>query len=91
VRPHHRNLGEGRGVVSAVGSWRSFIRQGRDEIADIIKENPSLAHYPARQLAEAYGRGRRAAADETRLADLPANCPWPIDQVLGDGFWPEAT
>jgi hypothetical protein len=72
-------------------SWRSSVRQGRDEIADIIKESPSLAHYPAQQLPDAYARGRKAAAEETEIADLPAACPWTIDQVLDSDFWPGAT
>jgi hypothetical protein len=71
-------------------SWRSSIDQSRDEIADIIKESPSLAAYPPLQLGDAYGRGRRAAARETGIADLPTLCPWTATEVLDPDFWPEA-
>jgi len=73
------------------GSWRSSIREGRDKIADLIEESPSLADYPAAHLAGprgAYARGRAKAADETGIAGLPETCPWTIEQVLDHGFWP---
>jgi len=71
------------------GSWRSSIDHGRDRIADLIEESPSLAGYPATQLARAYPRARRDAANETGIADLPEPCPWTIEQVLDPDFWPE--
>jgi hypothetical protein len=73
------------------GSWRSSVREGRDKIADLVEESPSLADYPAAHLAGprgAYARGRAKAADETGFRDLPVGCPWTIEQVLDDAFWP---
>jgi hypothetical protein len=73
------------------GSWRSSIREGRDKIADVVEESPSLADYPAAHLVGprgAYVRGRAKAADEIGMAELPETCPWTIGQVLDNGFWP---
>jgi hypothetical protein len=73
-------------------SWRSSISIARDEIADLIEESPSLADYPATQLGSrrgAYARGRRDAAAETGLYNLPETCPWTIEQVLDHSFWLE--
>jgi hypothetical protein len=47
-----------------------------------------LASYPANKLADAYLRGREDAEAETGLPDLPAACPWTIEQVLDRTFWP---
>jgi hypothetical protein len=73
------------------GSWRSSIREGRDKIADLIEESPSLAGYPALHFGGprgAYARGRAKAAEETGIADLPEASPWTIEQVLDPAFWP---
>lgn len=70
-------------------SWRSSIRESRDKIADLIEESPSLADRPAAYLDSACARARTAGADETGLADLPAVCPWTIEQILAADFWPE--
>ena len=74
-------------------SWSSSIRKARDEIADLIDDSPSLADYPATQLGGrkgAYLRGRRDAAIETGLSDLPSACPWSVEQLLDDEYWPPA-
>ena len=71
-------------------SWRTSIHNSRDKIADLIAESPSLANYPAGQLAGAYVPARRDAAEETGIADLPETCPWTIEQVLDPDFWPES-
>jgi len=41
------------------GSWRSPIREGRDKVADVIEESPSLADYPATHLVGPRGAARR--------------------------------
>lgn len=73
-------------------SWRRSVSDARDAIADIIEDSPTLAGYPASRLSEphggAYARGRKGAALETGIADLPATCPWTIEQVRDPDFWP---
>ena len=58
----------------------------------MIQYNPSLQAYPADCLMNAYRYARRQAALQTDLplATFPEVCPWPIEQVLDDDFWPEA-
>jgi hypothetical protein len=69
-------------------SWRSAIVRSRTKIARLTRKMPSLVSYPAAALAEAYPDGRLAAEAETGLAGFPAVCPWTIEQVLDQDFWP---
>jgi|SRR5215510_5436747 len=73
-------------------SWRRSIRQVREVIADLIEESPSLRDYPGEQLPVAYRRARLGAIDETGLpaSTFPERCPWLVEQVLSEDFWPEA-
>jgi hypothetical protein len=69
-------------------SWRGSIVEARTRIARMVSRFPSLKDYPAKVLADAYSDGREKAMAETGLLDLPAECPWTIDQVLDRAFWP---
>jgi hypothetical protein len=42
-------------------------------------------------LGEAYRHARADAPDATRLppATFPEACPWTVEQVLDEDFWPE--
>ncbi len=73
------------------GSWKSSIRNNREEIAQLIQESPSLKGYPAQVLAEAYLSAKLNAADETGLPleIFPLECPYSIEEVLSEAFWPE--
>jgi hypothetical protein len=65
-------------------SWRTIIRNQRDEIRDLLKESPSLEARLADIFADAYRRGRRDTLDETGLLDLPETAPFTIAQALDD-------
>jgi hypothetical protein len=69
-------------------SWRASIYEARTQIEQLIEESPSLRSYPAERLAKAYAVACRKASIETGLPDLPATCPWPIGQILDDGYLP---
>jgi len=71
-------------------SWAGSITEARNQIARVIRNSPSLQNHPARLLAEAYADGRRVAAAETGLQKLPAQCPWPVEQMLDHDFWPQS-
>jgi hypothetical protein len=73
-------------------SWRRSIRHARDAITDRLERSPSLREYPLQRLPLAYRRARRDAADETGLPlfTFPDTCPWRIDRILDENFWPEA-
>jgi Domain of unknown function DUF29 len=70
------------------GSWRGSVREARDQIDDVLDDNPSLRRYPAECLPKAYARARLKALDETCLLSLPEACPWTIDQILDGDFLP---
>ena len=70
------------------GSWRGSIREARDQIEDVLDDNPSLKAYPAECLPKAYARARTKALDETGLLSLPETCPWTIDEILDGDFLP---
>jgi hypothetical protein len=73
------------------GSWESSIRTNRDEIAQILIDSPSLKNYPVQVLDQAYPLARKNAASETGLAltFFPETCPFSIEDVLNQEFWPE--
>ena len=77
---------QGRG-----NSWRLMIANARDEIADLLADNPSLKTVIDEVTASAYRYARRKAAIETDLGEeaFPQNCPWSFAETMDAGFWPE--
>ncbi|NEQ96774.1 MAG: DUF29 domain-containing protein [Cyanothece sp. SIO2G6] len=67
-------------------SWLDSITDGRSQIQRKIEDSPSLKSYPSQVLAKEYQRARRQAAKQTGLAiaTFPADCPYPLDQLLED-------
>ena len=72
-------------------SWRLSIANARDEIADLIADNPSLKSMLDDVTAQAYRYARRKAAIETSLGEdrFPGQCPWTFAKAIEDGFLPE--
>jgi hypothetical protein len=73
-------------------SWERTIDNQRDEIARLLQKNPSLRGKRQAELAAAYPRGRKDAAYETQMpiVTFPTVCPFTIEQVEDEAFWPEA-
>jgi Domain of unknown function DUF29 len=71
-------------------SWQSSIIHARDEITTILEDLPGLQPSVADLLARRYPAARRLAHTETGLplATFPAACPWAVEQVLDEDFWP---
>ena len=70
-------------------SWEASIDEQRRRIAETVEESPSLAGYPAEALERAYGLAIiDKAVRRLELLNLPAACPWTIDQVLNADFLP---
>jgi len=65
-------------------SWRSTIRTQRQEIEDLLAENPSLRGELPELYQAAYPRARTDALEETGLLDLPRSAPFTVVQALGD-------
>ena len=72
-------------------SWRLSIANARDEIADLLADNPSLKAVLDDVTASSYRFARRKAAIETDMAEdaFPAQCPWSFAQAIEESFWPE--
>lgn len=73
-------------------SWASTIRDARHQIARICTRYPSLARQVPRLYTAAYAPARRRASDETHLplATFSAVCPWSLEEILAEEFWPAA-
>lgn len=70
--------------------WRVTIIEQRTMIEGVIDMSPSLRGYPTEALAKAYKAGRIRAVLETGLheRDFPAECPYALEDILRDGFYP---
>ena len=73
-------------------SWRLSVMNQRDQLASHIEENPSLKPVIPEALSRAYRYARRDAERDTGLpeATFPQVSPWTFEQIMDDGFWPEA-
>ena len=73
-------------------SCRRSIINSQERIATRLKDSPSLVVYLERELNDIYVRAARGALFETgvRSASLPDQCPFTLDQLLGefDLQWP---
>ena len=72
-------------------SWRLSIANARDEIADLIADNPSLKSFIDEVTESAYRYARRKAAIETELPEerFPTPCPWSYAEATDVAYWPE--
>ena len=71
--------------------WRVTVADAREQIAR--KATGGLQSHPATYLPVAYAYARRKAAlvTDRPLTTFPEACPWAIEPVLDDDFWPEET
>lgn len=70
-------------------SWKSTIREQRDEIAALLDDSPSIRPLAVAVLAKAYDQGRQWAIDETGIQGFPDVCPFTLEQALDSGYLPE--
>jgi hypothetical protein len=71
------------------GSWAGSIRYSRLELADLLSESPSLREYPQSCLDASYRKALKVAMQETGLKDFPQGCPFTVEQVLDEQWWPD--
>ena len=71
--------------------WRLSIANARDELADLLDDNPSLKPIIDDVMTSAYRYARRKAAIETDMAEdaFPTQCPWNFVRAMNEGFWPD--
>jgi hypothetical protein len=72
-------------------SWEYTIRGQRFGIGQCLGDNPGLKSTLEATKDAAYKLARFDAANETglKLITFPTECPWALEQVLNDEFWPE--
>ncbi len=68
--------------------WRIDARNARRAVKRIIQDNKSFLNYAADYFPKAYEYAREDAEDLIGRS-LPETCPWTLDQVLDESFWPE--
>jgi len=74
-------------------SWRTSVRNARSRLARILEDSESLRQAASERLVMIYRRARHGAAEETGLplATFPEVCPWPVEQVLDEDWWPDGS
>jgi hypothetical protein len=70
--------------------WQNSGLVGRQQIARRLRRSPGLRPELPILLADAYRDARKRAMQETALplATFPEQCPWSLEQVLDEDFWP---
>jgi hypothetical protein len=81
VQPEHR-----------IPSWHGRIREQRKQMGELLSDSPSHRNRLVDDLQDSYVSARLLAAGETGLCEtaFPENCPFSIDQILDEGFWPHS-
>lgn len=72
-------------------SWKLSIANARDEIADLLKDSPSLRATMEQLVADRYAAARKRASMETGLpiSNFPDRCPFSLEQLLEEDYWPD--
>jgi len=72
-------------------SWRLSIEVQRLETREHLAENPSLKPQSDDAVMQAYRLAMIDAERQTRISrrTFPVNCPWSVDKIMSDAFWPE--
>jgi hypothetical protein len=72
-------------------SWSDTIWDQRRELTLLLDDSSSLRRHGPLLLQQRYPHARQKALNETRLPEqaLPQECPWTVEQILDNGFWPE--
>ena len=72
-------------------SWRKTIIEQRVQLAFLLDQVPSLKPALQSAVAAAYPAARRLTIKETNLAPtlFPPTCPYAVDQLLDEDFYPE--
>jgi len=73
-------------------SWNGTIREQRKQLEDLLRDSPSLKPRLIEELEDSYISAKLLAAGETGLseAEFPPTCPFTLEQLLDEHFWPEA-
>jgi hypothetical protein len=69
-------------------SWALSIKAQREDLADVLSDNPGLKSRTAEAIVRAYRRARIEAAQETGLEEdtFPATCPYSFEVITSRSF-----
>ena len=72
-------------------SWADSIREARTQVTDGLQTHPGLHQHVPAIFGRAWRKARRNASRQTGLpvATFPGACPWPLEQLLDNDFFPE--
>lgn len=72
-------------------SWQRSITEQRIQIQEQLKMSPSLKSYFNEAIDKAYPNALKMAIKETKLSQttFPDTCPYSIEQLLDDDFYPQ--
>jgi hypothetical protein len=72
-------------------SWQKTIKEQRKQILIRLIKTPSLKSFFIEEVRfdGAYLDGRLMAEKETGLYCFPDDCPWTLDDILSEGWFPE--
>ncbi len=75
------------------GSWKGTIVEQRERLWQLLKTSPSLKAKMADKVTESYHGAIKRAAAETGLPDstFPKVCPYTLEQILDEDFYPGET
>lgn len=74
---------------SRSAGWRGSIREQRSRLEAVLEDNPSLRPTLPDVLQRVFPTARRAALEETGLLNLPETCPFSLEDILRDDFYPD--
>ena len=71
-------------------SWQLTIQEQRDQLHELLADNPSLKNQMTASLERTYPRAVKRTALETSLIEetFPTECPFRLDDILNESFWP---
>lgn len=71
-------------------SWQNSIDYQREELEDLLMDNPSLKSKIGEYFPKSYKKAVVGAINETGVADsvFPTDCEWTIEQILDNSFFP---
>ena len=71
-------------------SWQLTIQEQRDQLHELLADNPSLKNQMKTSLDRTYPRAVKRTALETSLIEetFPKEFPFRLEDILNESFWP---
>ncbi|MGA1137296.1 MAG: DUF29 domain-containing protein [bacterium] len=71
-------------------SCQLTIQEQRDQLHELLADNPSLKNQMTASLERTYPRAVKRTALETSLIEetFPTECPFHLEDILNESFWP---